>query len=263
MSKRKPNGYWTLERCMEDAAQYSSQREWSRRSSGAYQRASANGWREQCCAHMASGNKPRGYWTLERCMEDAAKYGRRSEWKSASKGAYLAAMRKGWLEACCGHMSRTAKPRGYWKLETCIEDASKYSSSGEWRANSGAAYAVAWSNGWLDQCCAHMEALHCGTDNDVIYIWRDAGSDLHKVGVTSARIGEGRVGICSSKHGMDPHIVFMLKVDDARAVESQLLKLGTDPELDSSIDGYTEFRVLSNDDLREAVSIAYEAALAA
>jgi hypothetical protein len=62
---------------------------------------------------------------------------------------------------------------------------------------------------------------------------------------------------------MDPRIVFMLKVSDARAVESRLLELGTDPELDSSIDGYTEFRELTNDDLREAVGIAYSAAIAA
>jgi hypothetical protein len=102
-----------------------------------------------------------------------------------------------------------------------------------------------------------------GTANDVVYIWRNAGSDLHKVGVTSARIGEGRIAICRRHNGMDPRIVLMLKVADARAVESKLLELGTDPELDSSIDGYTEFRRLTDAQLGQAVSIAYEAALAA
>jgi hypothetical protein len=108
-----------------------------------------------------------------------------------------------------------------------------------------------------------MESGPKATANDVVYIWRDAGSDLHKVGVTSARIGEDRINICRRHNGMDPRIVFMLKVDDARAVESKLLELGTDPDLDSSIDGYTEFRRLTNAELGKAVSIAYEAALAA
>jgi hypothetical protein len=108
-----------------------------------------------------------------------------------------------------------------------------------------------------------MDPVHRGTANDVVYIWRDAGTDLHKVGVTSDRIGERRIGICGKHNGMDPRIVFMLKVDDARAVESKLLELGTDPELDSSIDGFTEFRRLTDAELGQAVSIAYEAALAA
>ena len=106
---------------------------------------------------------------------------------------------------------------------------------------------------------AHMEPG--ATDNNVVYVWRNAGTDLYKIGLTNDHMGEDRVGICSKN--VDPRIVFMLRVADARAVESQLLELGTDPELDSSIDGYTEFRVLSNDELREAVSIAYQAALAA
>lgn len=262
MSKRKPNGYWTLERLMEDAAQYSSRSDWRWAKGSGYASAQRLGLLDQCCAHM-SGPKPAGYWTLERCMEDAAQYSSRSEWKSESAGAAWNAQQNGWMDQCCAHMVSDRKPRGFWTLETCMEDAAQYSSRVEWSNKSQSGYASAVANGWLDQCCAHMEAAHCGSDNDVIYLWRNAGTDLHKVGITSDRIGEVRINACGGHNSMDPRIVFMLKVSDARAVESELLELGTDPELDSSIDGYTEFRVLSNDDLREAVSIAYEAALAA
>ena len=106
-----------------------------------------------------------------------------------------------------------------------------------------------------------MEPASGCSDNDVVYVWRDEVTGLHKVGITSERLGEFRIG--GSNKGVDPRIVFMLKVDDARAVESKLLELGTDPELDSSIDGYTEFRRLTDAELGKAVSIAYEAALAA
>ena len=210
-----------------------------------------------------SERKPRGYWTLERCMEDAAKYSCRIEWQHESKSPYSIAQRKGWLEQCCEHMGAGQVPKGYWTFERCMKDAALYQSRMEWKRASSAAYSTSSRAGWLDQCCEHMELGDLATANDVVYIWRDAGTDLHKVGVTSARIGEQRIDICSSHNGMDPRIVFMLKVSDARAVESKLLELGTDPELDSSIDGYTEFRRLTDAELGQAVSIAYEAALAA
>jgi hypothetical protein len=205
--------------------------------------------------------KPRGYWTLERCMEDAKQYRTRSEWQNKSPSARSIASRKGWAEQCCAHMTEGYNPRGHWTLERCAEEALRYRSKKEWERASISSYSTAHKKGWLDQCCEHMEPSTWATANDVVYVWHDAGTDVHKIGITSARIGEGRVGICSGKHGMDPRIVFMLKVGDARAVEKQLLELGTDPELDSSIDGYTEFRELTNDDLREAVGIAYRAAL--
>ena len=212
---------------------------------------------------MNMDKKPYGYWTLERCVEDAKRYGVREQWKRESSGAYDKAHREGWLELCCGHMNSGAKPRGYWTLDRCMEDAKGYGSKRDWQSASGSAYLRAHRQGWLEQCCEHMGSALGGTDNNVVYIWRDAGTDLHKVGVTSDRVGEDRIDICRRHNDMDPRIVFMLKVDDARAVEAELLKLGTDPELDSSIDGYTEFRLLTNEELGKAVSTAYQYAVAA
>jgi hypothetical protein len=196
-------------------------------------------------------------------MEDAQQYNSRTDWSNESNVAYSVARRSGWLDQCCGHMTSIRMPKGYWTLSRCMEDAKKYAHRKDWQLAKSCAYGVAHREGWLEQCCEHMQVRVGGTDNDVVYIWRDAGSDLHKIGVTSARIGEDRIDICRRHNSMEPRIVFMLKVDDARAVESELLKLGTDPELDSSIDGYTEFRRLTDAQLGQAVSIAYEAAIAA
>jgi hypothetical protein len=167
------------------------------------------------------------------------------------------------MDECCAHMNPKYKPNGYWTLERCIADASRHEHRKDWEKSSGGAYCAAQASGWLDACCQHMESAKGSTDANVIYIWRDAITGLHKVGITSERIGERRIDICKQHNDMDPRIVFMLKVPDARAVEKQLLELGTDPELDGSIDGYTEFRRLTDAELGKAVSIAYEAALAA
>ena len=216
---------------------------------------------------MANKNGRTLYWNLERCMEDAKRFDSRDQWGRNSGGAYASAKRHGWLEVCCRHMitkgEAVTRKKLHWTLEKCMKDALRFNGRREWYRESSAAYGSAKRNGWLDKCCHHMDSGFTASDNDVVYLWRDGKTDLHKVGITSSRIGEQRVHQCRKNNNMDPRIVFMLKVDDARAVEAELLKLGTDPELDSSIDGYTEFRVLTNEELGKAVSTAYQYAVAA
>ena len=58
----------------------------------------------------AIGCKPNGYWTLDACKDDAARFRYRGDWFKNSSSAYLVAQRNGWLDQCCDHMTR--KPRG-------------------------------------------------------------------------------------------------------------------------------------------------------
>ena len=48
----KPNGYWTKEKCMEDALSYKTRFEWRKKSYSSYTIAGKNGWKEECCKHM-------------------------------------------------------------------------------------------------------------------------------------------------------------------------------------------------------------------
>ena len=41
--------------------------------------------------------KPSGYWTKERCAEEASKYHSRLTFKSVAKSAYDASVKNGWL----------------------------------------------------------------------------------------------------------------------------------------------------------------------
>ncbi len=45
-----------------------------------------------------------GYWTKERCLEEALKHKSRTEFSKNSKGAYGAAFKNGWLNECYAHM---------------------------------------------------------------------------------------------------------------------------------------------------------------
>lgn len=97
------------------------------------------------------------YWNLDTCKEDAKNYTTRTEWANKSSGAYLVACTNGWLDECCNHMDMTRNPSGTWTKERCIQDASQYPMKSRWSEASPSAYNVACENGWLDECCSHME----------------------------------------------------------------------------------------------------------
>lgn len=51
-------------------------------------------------------HKPKGYWTLERCKEDALRFKNTRDWRKNSGGGHSAAQKRGWLKICCTHMRR-------------------------------------------------------------------------------------------------------------------------------------------------------------
>lgn len=46
--------------------------------------------------------RPYGYWTRERCIEDAKRFTSRNKWDRNSRGAFQAARRAGWTSAFQG-----------------------------------------------------------------------------------------------------------------------------------------------------------------
>ncbi len=156
----KSNGYWTKERCIEEAKKYETKTQWRRGNGSSYVAAKKNGWLKECHVHMIESKKPKGYWTLERCKEEALKYNTRSEWIKNSGTSYVTARTNGWLEQCCSHMTSERKPDGYWTKERCLEDAKIYNLKKEWCENSTGSYQAAHRKGWLEECCAHMQAQY-------------------------------------------------------------------------------------------------------
>ena len=44
-----------------------------------------------------------------------------------------------------------------WTLNTCMDEAKKYSGIKEWQIASAGSYNAAFAKGWLEQCCVHMD----------------------------------------------------------------------------------------------------------
>ena len=103
---KKPIGYWTLERCKELALKFNSKIEFKRENNSSYASALRNNWLNECCAHMISLFKPKGYWTLEKCKDGALNCNSRVEFKKKYQGAFGAAKRNNWLDECCAHMKK-------------------------------------------------------------------------------------------------------------------------------------------------------------
>jgi hypothetical protein len=153
---QKPFGFWVFERCKEEALKYNSKSDWAKNSSSSYDAAKKNGWFDECTKHMVELQKPSGFWTLERCKEEALKYNTRNEWREKGKNSYQAAMSAKFLDKCTSHMSYTRLKPGHWNKENCLEEAKKYNKKFEWQKKSSSCYNSARKNGWLDECCAHM-----------------------------------------------------------------------------------------------------------
>ena len=95
---KRPNNYWTKEKCQEEALKFSSRAQFAKESENIYKTSSRKGWLNEVCSHMIKIRELRGYWTYENCKMEAAKYRNKSQFKTGSSGAYSAAKNNDWLK---------------------------------------------------------------------------------------------------------------------------------------------------------------------
>jgi len=82
---------------------------------------------------------------------EALKYQTRWEFQKSSRNVYMRAHSKGWLDELCVHMISVRKPPGYWKYETCREEAQKYEGRTAFKRGNRMAYKVSLENKWMDE----------------------------------------------------------------------------------------------------------------
>ena len=159
---RKPNGYWTKDKCLESALKYNTIKEWSEKDSSAYTTAKKYNYIADCTKHM---NKlkvqvPRGYWTKDKCLESALKYNTIKEWKKNDNAALQAAKSNDWYGECIKHMTKLKRESNSWTKETIIEFVKKYKTPTEWRKDNQYSYNISRKNGWYDECIKHMTTIN-------------------------------------------------------------------------------------------------------
>ena len=105
---RKPQGYWTKERCMKSASTHGSPVTWKIDDYEAYQVSKDNGWYDECIAHMTA------IFHLQTIVKRVAKkYRSLREWKRKDNHTYELAVKYDWLDICTTHME---KEKTAWSL---------------------------------------------------------------------------------------------------------------------------------------------------
>jgi hypothetical protein len=262
---KKPNGYWTLERCKDIALQYETRTDWCRGHKASHSAASRRGWITECSAHMIDGYERYAdsmrKWTREECLRSALQFQSKQEWKEAQSSAYRSAIKNGWLEDCTAHMQTLRRDLS---KQDVLDIARHYKTIFDWQKADPSSQDKARRMGWFDEASAHMERAG-GTDNDSVYGWvvtaaNDCvvvpmpGYHLVKFGVTSKKRGNDRPLQTMRSNNMQGEIIAICDTDtgDATCFEGVLLTLGVQPVLPEDYDGKTEFRLISDKELNEA-----------
>ena len=103
---------------------------------------------------MSSQNHKRGYWTKERCAEEAAKYETKSAFRIGSPGAFSSAYKHGWINEICQNLKLL---RTYYSMQECANEAKKYNTKTEFLKKAPLHYSHAIRKGFLNEICGHMK----------------------------------------------------------------------------------------------------------
>ena len=142
---------WDKQACYNEAKKYETRGEFQKGSFVAYTKALKKGWINEYSWLSRRQTKPAGYWNIyDHCYEEAKKYKNRRAFLKGCSGAYIKALRNGWLDDYTWFMEMK-KPNGYWNQETCYEEAIKYFSKKEFKQHANGAYQFAYKEGWLDE----------------------------------------------------------------------------------------------------------------
>jgi predicted GIY-YIG superfamily endonuclease len=158
MKQTFPRNYWTKEKCKEVANLCETRKEFKIKYGGAYKACHKNRWMDEVCFNMKEFRVPKGFWTKEKCIEEALKYDNRTEYFNCSKSAAIA-FKNGWIEEILSHIPRLINKNGYWTKDKCCEEALKYETRKEFAKCSKHVYCVSYENGWLDDVCSHMRKI--------------------------------------------------------------------------------------------------------
>ena len=149
----KPKKYWTKEKCQEIALLCETIKEFRIIYTSAYNVGIKNNWLDDICSHMNYSKNPNGYWTKEKCQNEALKYTTKIEFLKKSNNAYQSSIKNKWIDDICLHMIPI---KNYWTKEKCQKEALKYNTKIEFVKKSKGAYKSAYRNNWLTDICIHM-----------------------------------------------------------------------------------------------------------
>lgn len=141
--------YWTDETCFEIAKKYTSISEFQKEYSGCYKYAVKHGLIDKFDWFIRP-KKKRGYWTFDKCYEEAKKYTSITEFRKHGGRAYDKSTVEGWLKNY-DWLEYNKKQNGYWNnYENCLNVSKKCKSRNEFCKLTSSGYSNSIKNGWIN-----------------------------------------------------------------------------------------------------------------
>ena len=148
---KKPNGYWTEAKILEEAKKYKTLKEFREKANGAYCAASKLKITHKLYNLTTPGNIP-NFWTKEKCFEEAKKYNTKIEFHDSAQGAWNASKRNGWLEEYTWLKStRNANYGKTYTFNEINEITKKCFNKVEFKEKHSHQYKFARKHKWLDK----------------------------------------------------------------------------------------------------------------
>ena len=151
----KPNSWkanklqWNYDTCYAEASKYKKRSEYRKNSKTSYNVAHDNGWLDDF-TWLKISSMPHGFWTYERCHEEAKKYKTKREFEKGSPGAYDAVISHKWMPYFEYLFVYGQKPKGYWNnYDNCYKEALKYSKVSHFKKECMGAYSSSIKHGWI------------------------------------------------------------------------------------------------------------------
>lgn len=139
---------WTEDTCREEAKKYTSRKEFYTKNQSAYSISHKNGWLKDYTWLKFQSQKPYGYWTRERCIEEAKKYKTVKEFVKKSSNCYKHSLEYNLLPTFTWFWI-DCKPKGYWNnYQHCWDVAKNCKTRNEFHCTP--AYIWAKRNDWID-----------------------------------------------------------------------------------------------------------------
>lgn len=150
--KKKPNGYWTETRLMEEALLFKTIEEFYTLSPSAYAVAIRKGHLRKIGSHLIGLRKE---WDFDTNKINAMNYKNRGEFYHKDPTAYAASLRSGRHEEICSHMTPSITEE--YSFDELKEEALKYKYKRDFKINSPNQYMGAYDRADYEEICSHME----------------------------------------------------------------------------------------------------------
>lgn len=149
---RKPNGYWTFERCYAEAKKYITKKDFQRYSQTAYSISNRKGWGKHF-SWLSSAKGRVSKWTQEKCFWAAKQCRYATEFYRKFNSAYWMAKKNGWDKNYdwfenTGRIISLKKTK--WTYDACIEVAKKCRTMHEFMDRYPFVYIKCREKNWLD-----------------------------------------------------------------------------------------------------------------